>query len=194
MKNKKRYKLISVHKKILADTLTPVSVYLKIRDQFPHSLLLESNDYDARANNFSYICCNPIASISIINGKIDYVFPDGHCQSKALNPQDNVPDLVQNFSQQFESEKYPFKFVTNGLFGYIAHEGVAHFDSISLNTDKSKFDTPEIYYAIYQNIIAISLFNHEAYLFSHTLDKKDNLAQIEQIIKKDNIATYQFEK
>ena len=72
MENKKKYRLKSIHRKILADTYTPVSIYLKIRDQFPHSLLLESSDYDARANNFSYICCNPIASISISNGNIDY--------------------------------------------------------------------------------------------------------------------------
>ncbi len=194
MANKKKYKLKSIHKKILADTYTPVSVYLKIRDQFPHSLLLESSDYDARANNFSYVCCNPIASISISNGNIDYKYPDGLKYSRGLNLKDNVPSLIQSFSNQFKSKKHKFKFITNGLFGYLSHEAVRHFESITLNKNKSHFNTPEIYYAVYQNIIAISLFNHEAHIFSNSLNGEDNLDEIEKIIKKDNIATYQFEK
>jgi anthranilate synthase component 1 len=194
MKNKKKYRLKSIHRKILADTYTPVSVYLKIRDQFPHSLLLESSDYDARANNFSYICCNPIASISISNGNIDYNYPDGLKYSRGIDLKDNVPNLIQSFSNQFKSEKHQFKFITNGLFGYLSHEAVGHFESISLNKNKSNFNTPDIYYAVYQNIIAISLFNHEAHIFSNSLSGEDNLDEIEQIIKKDNIATYQFEK
>ena len=194
MANKKKYKLKSIHKKILADTYTPVSVYLKIRDQFPHSLLLESSDFDARANNFSYVCCNPIASISISNGNIDYKYPDGLKYSRGLNLKDNVPSLIQSFSNQFKSKKHKFKFITNGLFGYVSHEAVRHFESITLNKNKSHFNTPEIYYAVYQNIIAISLFNHEAHIFSNSLNGEDNLDEIEKIIKKDNIATYQFEK
>lgn len=189
-----RFKLHSEHKKILADTLTPVSVYLKIRDQFPHSLLLESSDYDARANNFSYICCNPIASLKIIKGTITYNFPDGSCQKAKLTEKNHVPQLVQDFARQFESKKYPFKFITNGLFGYIAHEAVAHFDHLTLRTDKSNLDMPDIYYAIYQNIIAISLFNHEGHLFSHSYDGSNNLNQIEKILKKDNTPAYQFKK
>ena len=189
-----RFKLHSEHKKILADTLTPVSVYLKIRDQFPHSLLLESSDYDARANNFSYICCNPIASLKLIKGTITYNFPDGSCQKAKLTEKDRVAQLVQDFARQFESKKYPFKFITNGLFGYIAHEAVAHFDHLTLRTDKSNLDMPDIYYAIYQNIIAISLFNHEGHLFSHSYDGSNNLNQIEKILKKDNTTAYQFKK
>ena len=194
MEKKKKYKLNSIHRKILADTLTPVSVYLKIRDQFPHSLLLESSDYDARSNNFSYICCNPIASISIYNDVIDYIYPDGKKYNKDIDSKESIPNLVQSFCNEFESEKHAFKFITNGLFGYISHEAVGYFDSVSLNKDKRNFNIPEIYYAIYQNIIAISLFNHEAHIFSNSLKKEDNLDQLEKIIKRDNITTYQFKK
>ena len=189
-----RFKLYSKHKKILSDTLTPVSVYLKIRDQFPNSLLLESSDYDARKNNFSYICCNPIANINLAGGKINYTFPDGTHKAKSLTDVDSVPQLIQDFSQQFESKKYPFKFITNGLFGFIAHEAVAHFDRLTLRDDKSNLGLPEIYYAVYQNIIAISLFNHEAHLFSHSYYGSHNLDQIEKILKKDNTTAYQFKK
>jgi anthranilate synthase component 1 len=189
----KRFKLHSEHQKILADTLTPVSVYLKIRDQFPHSLLLESSDYDARANNFSYVCCNPIASISISGGNISYKFPDGSQEEKSLTTTDQVPKLVQGFAGQFKSKKYPFKFIANGLFGFITHEAVSHFDRLTL-TNKNNLGLPEIYYAVYQNVIAISLFNHEAHLFSHSYDGSNNLDRIKRIIKKDNTTAYRFKK
>ena len=153
-----------------------------------------SSDYDARANNFSYICCNPIASLSISGEKIAYTFPDGSHQEKSLTAADQVPQLVQDFAQQFESKKYPFKFITNGLFGFIAHEAVAHFEHLTLRNDKDNLEVPEIYYAVYQNIIAISLFNHEAHLLSHSYDGSNNLDQIEKILKKDNATTYQFKK
>ena len=61
----KTFSLYTHYKKILADTITPVSIYLKIRDKFPNSILLESSDYHANDNSFSYICCNPIASIEV---------------------------------------------------------------------------------------------------------------------------------
>ncbi len=189
-----RFKLHSEHKKILADTLTPVSVYLKIRDQYPHSLLLESSDYDARANNFSYICCNPIATLCVTGGKIKYTYPDGGQFVKKLTPEDEVPLLIQEFAQQFESKKFPFKFITNGLFGFISHEAVAHFEQLSLDKNKDNLDLPEIYYAVYQNIIAISLFNHEAHLFSHSLNGENNLDQIEKILNKDSNPVYTFQK
>ena len=65
----KNFILTTKHKQILADTITPVSVYLKIRDKFPNSILLESSDYHANDNSFSYICCNPIASLKVQDEK-----------------------------------------------------------------------------------------------------------------------------
>ena len=86
-----KYQLQTYSKKLLADTLTPVSVYLRIRDKFPNSLLLESSDYHSNDNSFSYICCNPIASITIENELITQQFPDGKKQISEvlkINPKD----------------------------------------------------------------------------------------------------------
>ena len=82
----KTFSLYTHYKKILADTITPVSIYLKIRDKFPNSILLESSDYHANDNSFSYICFNPIASIQVENEVIHQVFPDGSTKTNnALN-------------------------------------------------------------------------------------------------------------
>ena len=190
----KKYKLNSNHKKILADTITPVSAYLKLRDVFPNSILLESSEYDGRTNNYSYICCNPISSISIKNNDLKITYPDGkNILKKNLNNND-ISKQIESFSKQFDCKKYNYKFITNGLFGYIAHEAVSYFEKIKLNKKKKDLEIPDIYYAIYKNIIAISLFSHEAHIFSHNFHNDDNLNQIEKILKTQKITKHYFKK
>ena len=101
----KSFILNTKYKQILADTITPVSVYLKIRDKFPNSLLLESSDYHGNDNSFSYICCNPIASIKIENETIIKNYPDGSAEKIAIDTTTDIPAVIQEFSGQFESEK-----------------------------------------------------------------------------------------
>ena len=182
------------HKKILADTLTPVSAYLKLRDVYPHCLLLESSDYHANNNDFSYICCNPIASIELKNGVLTTLYPNGKAEVKEVGFEMDIPERIHQFSNQFSSETFPFKFISNGIFGYIAHDAVDRFENLTLNKDKPSQEIPDIYYAVYQNIIAISLFNHEAHLFSHVYDREHNLAEIETLLSAKNSTHFQFEK
>ena len=155
----KTYSLKTVFKKILADTITPVNVYLKVRDVFPHSLLLESSDYSSNNKNFSYICCNPIASIELKNKKLTTNFPDKSSIIEEVDESIDIPERIHEFSTQFKSEKLPFEFISNGVFGFIAHEAVERFDKIKLDRNKTGIEIPDMYYAVYENIIAISLFN-----------------------------------
>ena len=190
----KTFALKTEHKKILADTLTPVSAYLKLRDVFPHSLLLESSDYHANNNDFSYICCNPIASIELKNGVLSTQYPDGSSTVEQADPSMDIPERIHQFSQQFDSERFPFKFISNGIFGYVAHDAVDRFENVKLNKTKPGHDIPDIYYAVYQNIIAISLFNHEAHLFSHVYEGEHNLSEIEILLNAKNSSHFSFEK
>src|SRR3546814_4676725 len=69
------YRFKTVYKQLLADTTTPVSTYLRLRDVFPNSLLLESSDYHSRENNMSYICCQPIAGIKLDRDTLEIQYP-----------------------------------------------------------------------------------------------------------------------
>ena len=190
----KTFALKTEHKKILADTITPVSVYLKLRDVFPHSLLLESSDYHANKNDFSYICCNPIASIELKNNKLKSQFPDGSSELEEVDLNMNIPERIHQFSKQFKSKSFSFKFISNGIFGYIAHDAVDRFENIELDKKKPGNDIPDIYYAVYQNIIAISLFNHEAHLFSHIYDGDHNLNDVEALLTAKKNSHFNFKK
>ncbi len=189
-----KYPLQSHHKKILADTITPVSVYLKIRDRFPNSILLESSDYHANDNSFSYICCNPIASLKIENEKITQQFPDGFLLETPIGKETDVVGIIHDFSQQFSSKETNFKFITNGLFGYMAYDAVKYFETIQINKKEGAIQIPDVYYAVYQNIIAINHFKNEAYIFAHCFNKPNNIPEIEHLLHVKNFASYNFSK
>ena len=190
----KKYNLSTHYKQILADTITPVSVYLKIRDKFPNSILLESSDYHANDNSFSYICCNPIASIKIDNNQCTTTYPDGTGEKSVIEKSTNVVQIIQQFSAQFKSDVTDFKFISNGLFGYVSYDAVRYFENIHLSKKDNLTSIPEVQYHVYQNIIAINHFKNEAYIFCHSLEGKNNTAEIDQLLRSRNIATYTFKK
>ncbi len=187
-----KYLLKTTYKQILADTITPVSVYLKLRDVFPNSLLLESSDYHANDNSFSYICCNPIASFKVENENITQTFPDGNQQVQEINESTKVVEQIQDFTQQFKTEKLDFKFIHNGLFGFTSFDAVRYFESVHITKRKEALQLPDMFYAVYQNIIAINHFNNEAYVFNHSYDGNSNLEQIIQLIANQNVNSYDF--
>jgi len=188
----KKFSLYTDYKKLLADTITPVSIYLKIRDKYPNSILLESSDYHASDNSFSYICFNPIASIKVQNDCIEQVFPDG--STKVNNARNiSVTEEIHKFTKRFKvDEELPFKFINNGIFGYTAYDAVKYFEDIEISKKPESLEIPDVYYAVYQNIIAINHFKNEAYIFAHCFETETNIDEIHQLIKSKNFATYHF--
>ncbi len=189
-----KYNLKTHYKKILADTITPVSVYLKIRDKFPNSILLESSDYHANDNSFSYICCNPIAFIKVEHETITQQFPDGKKMETAIDSETDVTEVIHNFAKQFSVAQNGFKFIYNGLFGYMAYDAVRYFEDVEISKKEDSVSIPDIYYAVYQNIIAINHFKNEAYLFAHCYNSESNVDEIEQLFNIRTFSSYNFNK
>jgi anthranilate synthase component 1 len=195
MELKEKYPLVSHSKKILADTFTPVSVYLKIRDRFPNSILLESSDYHANDNSFSYICCNPLAHFTVAQETITETYPDGQEVKTAITQRQQVISGLEAFAQRFSSTTHPdYKFIQNGIFGYMAYDAVRYFEDIAVTKKSDSPQIPDLHYSVYQNIIAIDHFKNEAYIFSNCYESSDNIAEIEQILNVKNFAAYPFEK
>lgn len=181
------------YKQILADTVTPVSIYFKIRDKFPNSLLLESSDYHGNDNSFSYICCNPIATIKIENEVISKTFPDGTSEKIAIDNLTNIPQVIQEFSSQFKSEKTILNSSTTVYLAIFLMMPFVTSKKFQLQKRQCYFYS-RCFYAVYQNIIAINHFKNEAYIFCHSVDGKNNIAEIEQLLQSRNIASYKFSK
>ena len=189
----KKFELKTHYKKILADTISPVSVYLKIRDKFPNSILLESSDYHGNDNSFSYICCNPIASIKVDANVVTKIYPDQTTTTTTVAA-DKVTSEIDAFTKQFDTQKdTSFKFINNGMFGFTAYDAVKYFEDIQISKKDNSIDIPEMYYAIYQNIIAINHFKNEAYIFAHCYNTESNINAIDHLIKVQSFSSYDFE-
>ncbi|MGB0357899.1 MAG: anthranilate synthase component I family protein [Flavobacteriaceae bacterium] len=181
-------------RELLTDTMTPVNMYLKIRDAFPESVLLESSDYGANDNSVAYLCFNPIASFKVHNGQMTQTFPDGTTQKTALTKEISVVDALETFISYFETNLPETRFLSNGLFGYTAYEAVQYFEDISFEKKENNSEIPEIYYALYQNIIAVNVFNNQAKLFAHCYKSESNLDEIEKLLKAPARDSFAFRK
>jgi len=192
----KKFKIITTHKKLLADTTTPVSIYLRLRDVFPNSLLLESSDYHSRENSMSFICCEPLSGLILNDGQLKKRYPDGSEEIEAPGSFDLIGQ-INNFLKCFETNENAGKVISNGLFGYFTHEAVEHFETIKLKktTDDSK-KIPVMQYNMYRYIIAIDHFKNELHI-SHNQPEgqaeNGGIEKIEYLIKNKNFPEYSFE-
>ena len=88
-------------KTILADLQTPVSIYLKVRDVFPESVLLESSDYHGNENSVSFIGLNPMARFEVKNSAVRLQYPDGQVVEKTVSA-DAIVDELHHFVHSFD--------------------------------------------------------------------------------------------
>ena len=188
------YKIKTYRKKILADTLTPVSIYQKIRDKYSNSVLLESSDYGANDNSYAYVCFNPISSFKVHNNLIEKKYPDNSTQQTKLTKTNLVVNELDDYFKFFQTEKSDTKFFENGLIGYINYDAVEHFENINFQEKENDIKIPEIFYAFYSNIIIINVFNNEALLLHHSFNQKNNLREIEELLKSNKISKFDFHK
>ena len=189
------FKITTTYKKLLADTTTPVSIYLRLRDVFPNSLLLESSDYHSRENSTSYICCEPLSGIVLDNGTLKKQYPDGSEEVHEAGTFDLIEQL-NNFTGSFETDSLPLKMITNGLFGYFTHEAVEHYETIKLKqSDDATRQIPVMQYHIYRYIIAIDHFKNELYIFHNQPEgapTNGGIEKLEYLIKNKNFPEYSF--
>ena len=187
-------KLYTHYKQLLADTVTPVSIYLKLRDKFANSILLESSDYHGNENSFSYICFHPIARFEVKNDTIFIQYPKTKVETTPITSGKQVVETLNQFSKSFEVETSQFNFINNGLFGYMAYDAVKYYEDLNLqNFEGEDRSIPTILYQVYQYIIAINHFNNELYLFEHLLEgEKSHLQEIENLIFNRNIPQHHF--
>jgi anthranilate synthase component 1 len=194
--NMKKIKINTTHKKLLADTTTPVSIYLRLRDVFPNSLLLESSDYHSRENSMSYVCCEPIGGLTLSGGVLDIKYPDGSHESHQKGSFELI-EKIDSFLSVFETESPLAKIISNGLFGYFTHEAVEHYETIKLKQVADDVRRiPEMQYHIYRYIIAIDHFKNELYIFQNRIagdNGEPGLEKIEYLIKNKNFPEYHFQ-
>ncbi|MBO3269127.1 anthranilate synthase component I family protein [Hymenobacter defluvii] len=192
------FTLKSRHLRVLADTVTPVGLYLRLRDRYDNCLLLESSDYHGQQNAFSYLACDPLARFEVRRGVVKQTFPDGTVTTETLTEPRAALARLQEFSQSFQTEEDGFDFITGGLFGYLGYEAVQHFEDLDLNAAKQAAgDIPEMLYGTYRYVIALNHFRNELYVFEHTLQDdavdEDGLKRLVNLIRNPSLPEFRFQ-
>ncbi len=206
----KKIEIQTTCKQLLADVYTPVGIYLRLRDRFRDTILLESTDHHAAENSYSFICINAIAGIEITSlTSIEYKLPAQKPEKIAIKNVMEVPQLIWDFMNRFAVLKNspggglvgPSKFA-QGLFGYTSYDAVQFFDTVKLTLPGSGFQAsnsdlqiPLMRYRLYQYVIAFNHFKDELFICENKINGiESELPVIESLIRGKDVPVYPFKR
>ena len=185
----KTFKYQTTSKTILADLYTPVGVYMRLRDLYPQSALMESSDYHDQSNSRSFIGINPMASVAIGHGIATIVFPDGTTEQHEINKEYGTADAIHALIDRIE--------VTGddaavcGLYGYTSFNAVRYFEDIAVKDEtQEKNDAPDVLYLLYK--VVIEFDHHNNMLKVVTLGDASDIDSILKAMNKANVQAYDF--
>ena len=187
----KKQRIYSNHIRRLADTLTPVAMYLNLRDHFPNALLLEASDYHSKTDSLSFICLEPIAEFQA-SGK----------QIKGFeNPCDSFPEVWEHFDafvKSFEAIPNDLPFNTAGLFGYTSFEAVQYMEDIEFEKKEAAHKShPDLRYQLFRYVLVIDHFKNELFVVKHDfepLEENDpDLEHIFSLLSRNRVSQFSFQ-
>ena len=183
-----------VVRKILADTVTPVSIYLRLRTLYSKAILLESSDYHGHENAYSFVCFNPVACFTVNNSEVTREFPGKEKEKFMLSGKRKLHDELDAFFKMFNVESEEIKIPANGLFGYINFDAVQHFENIHFTAEKKDgYQIPEVKYCFYKYIVAIDHHKNQVHMVENLLEgESSQMDYIHQLLINLNFSTGKF--
>ena len=192
----KTFNYTTTSKTILADLYTPVGVYMRLRDIYPQSALMESSDYHDSNNSRSFIGIGPLASVAIGHGKATIAFPDGTTESHEVNKTYQSDKAIHALIDSIKVEGDHSDIC--GLYGYTSFNAVRYFEDIAVKDEtQAKNDAPDMLYILYRIVIVFDHFNNQLTVVSLTpSDQPQNgeadLDNIMRAMNKANVKAYDF--
>lgn len=188
------YTFNTTSKKLLADLQTPVGIYLKIRDVYPESALLESSDFHGGENSFSFIGVDPIARFQVNKAVITAQYPDNSKTVTPLTDQDNLAHNFNNFLSQFQQQHNDNDTNVNGFFGFTSYNAIRYFEPVdTMKTATKASDIPEMLYILYRYIIVVNHFKNELTIVENLFgNETSRICEIESMLENRNFASYDF--
>ena len=189
---------------MLADVYTPVGIYLRLRDRFRDTLLLESTDHHASDNSYSFICVNAIGGMEISGlDKLEFKYPGRNPERKEIPQPDMVPALLWDYMQQLDARPAndPAARFAQGLYGYTSYDAVQFFDSIRLAETKNEPASsrgkreriPLMRYRLYQYVIVFNHFRDELFICENKIAGLDSeISLVESLIRSRDVPVYPF--
>jgi anthranilate synthase component 1 len=173
-------KLYTSYKKVLADMHTPVSIYLKLRDHYMGSILLESSEYQSKENSYSYICCNPISTFKVTNSTIETLNIKGE-STIIKNEKEVFVSELSNFINSFDSNELDLPICYNGVFGYTSYDSIEFAEDLTFNQKENEDKSiPLVLFSVYEYVFVMDQYSNELFLIQNaTSDKKPDYSILE---------------
>lgn len=177
---------------MLADLYTPVAVYMRLRDLFPQSILMECSDYHGGDNARSFIGVDPIARVQVSHGIAESFYPDGSKSSQHVSPAFTVADAINTFLNSYTicGDNHA------GLFGYTTFNAVRYFEGINIKDEKhAQYDAPDILYILFKTIVEFDHFNNQMRvitLIPNNAPSDDSITKTVNAIRRADIHPYDF--
>ncbi len=192
----KKITIQTTAKKFLADVFTPVGIYLRLRDRFRDTILLESTDHHASENSYSFIGINAIGGIEVRDTQtVETKLPGQPAARTGISSTDLVPQMLHDFMQHFEAgspEQKEGRFA-QGLFGYTSYDAIRFFDAVAPSDQKPRVSIPLMRYRLYQYVIVINHFKDELLLCENRIaGMESDTALIESLIRSRDVPAYPF--
>ena len=183
------FKYQTTSRTILADLYTPVGVYMRLRDLYPQSALMESSDYHDQSNSRSFIGINPMASVAIGHGTASISFPDGSTIKRDLSAGFGSAEAIHTLTDSIEVSGEDA--AVCGLYGYTSFNAVRYFENIAVKDEtQEKNDAPDMLYILYKVVIVFD--HHNSQLKMVTLGDASDIDDIYRAMNKANVQAYDF--
>lgn len=181
-------------KEIVADTKTPVSIYMALRDKYPCPVLLESSDYNSKEGHYSYICLKPISSFVLNKGVVRIKSGQEIKETKIGYDGIALQKLFNDFKESFCVDERKLSFCYSGLFGYTSFDIIRYTENETLSSKPKETEIPELFYQFYSIILVFNHHNNSLHIISNSkteLESKKQIAAIEQEIE-SGISSFPF--
>lgn len=189
----KEYAFQTRYRVLPADLQTPVGIYLKVRDLYPQSVLLESSDYHTTQNSFSFIGVEPIASFTLSGGHILRTYPDGTRDVRPVEDDTDVPAELSAYIRQFSAQDNPTGI--NGFFGYTAYDAVRYFEKVKIRPAEGDFaHLPDIVQVLFRFVIVVNHFKNTLTIVENLLPSQTSrMDELKSVLDNQNVAQYPFQ-
>lgn len=175
-----KIKITTRSRKLLADTLTPVTVFLNLRDHFTDPVLLESNDFRSKEDCHSLVGLDRIGLFQVQDGEIKIELRGQEPAYQSVVDTETVPRALYDFMQQYEITHEEDYHGFNGLFGHTGFDAVQYFDTLKFDREKRKMDIPDIRYAFYRFVLVFDHFKDELHILENI--PEGEISQMDRIV------------
>ena len=173
---------------LLADLYTPVGVYMRLRDLYPQSALMESSDYHDQSNSHSFIGINPIASVAVGHGLATITYPDGTTLHRDINKDFGTAEAIHALIDRIHVNGEDAH--TIGLYGYTSFNAVRYFEDIAVKDEAQEKNAPDLLYILYKVVIVFD--HHNSQLKIVTLGDAADIDDTYRAMNKANVQAYDF--